>query len=407
VADALSFDVLVIGSGASGLAAAVSAENSGARVAVATKGSLQACNSAKAQGGIQASFGEDDSPDLHAEDVWKSSHETANRKLVTVLTSEAPSAIHWLEDYGVEFTRDSANGAPLGRRSGYRLARCGGSTRNRLLQVGDRTGHAITKGLREAFEAGTGTALPNSPLASIEPVPNGWRAVCGAHVVDAGTVILAAGGRCFREAAERGELSTNHPNATGEVTQIALDLGAEARDLDALQYHPNGGAWPENMQGYSIPETTRAYGAVLLNADREEFTNSLGPRDEVSQAIFDEVAKGKGVETPDGRPAVFLDTTRIPEHDAEISLPYMLRRYRGAGIDPLREPIFTYPVLHYQNGGLVIDENAETTLEGIYACGEIAGGTHGRNRMMGNSLLECCVFGRRAGRAAAEKAKAA
>jgi succinate dehydrogenase / fumarate reductase flavoprotein subunit len=113
------------------------------------------------------------------------------------------------------------------------------------------------------------------------------------------------------------------------------------------------------------------------------------------------------VETPDGRPAVYLDTTRIPERDAEISLPYMLRRYRGAGIDPLREPIYTYPVLHYQNGGLVIDEHAETTLEGIYACGEIAGGTHGRNRMMGNSLLECCVFGRRAGRAAAEKAKAA
>jgi succinate dehydrogenase / fumarate reductase flavoprotein subunit len=84
----------------------------------------------------------------------------------------------------------------------------------------------------------------------------------------------------------------------------------------------------------------------------------------------------------------------------------MLRRYRGAGIDPLSEKILTYPVLHYQNGGLVIDANAETTLEGVYACGEIAGGTHGRNRMMGNSLLECVVFGRRAGRAAAEKAKA-
>ena len=222
----------------------------------------------------------------------------------------------------------------------------------------------------------------------------------------ASAVVLAAGGRCFREAAERGELSTNHPNATGEATRIALDAGAEARDLDALQYHPNGGAWPATMQGYSIPETTRAYGAVLLNADGEEFTDSLGPRDEVSQAIFDEVEKGKGVSTPDGRPAVWLDTTRIAREDAEISLPYMLRRYRGGGIDPLAEPILTYPVLHYQNGGLVIDENAETTLEGVHACGEIAGGTHGRNRMMGNSLLECTVFGRRAGRAAAERARA-
>src|SRR5438309_2228002 len=273
------FDVLVIGSGASGLAAAVSAESAGARVALVTKGALQSCNSAKAQGGIQAAFGEDDSPEQHAEDVWQSSHETADRQLVEILTGEAPGAIHWLEEEGVEFTRENG---------GYRLARCGGATRKRLLQVGDRTGHAIT--------------------------------------------------------------------------------------------------------------------TALLNADGEEFTDPLGPRDEVSQAIFDEVSAGRGVETPDGRPAVLLDTTRISEHDAEISLPYMLRRYRSGGIDPLTQPILTFPVLHYQNGGLVIDERSETTLEGLFACGEIAGGTHGRNRMMGNSLLECTVFGRRAGKAAAEVA---
>jgi L-aspartate oxidase len=272
--------------------------------------------------------------------------------------------------------------------------------------VGDRTGHAITKALREAWEAGDGTTFANSPLSDLERIEAGWRARVGERDVEAGTVVLAAGGRCYAVAQEQGELSTNHPNATGEVTQIALGLGAEARDLDALQYHPNGGAWPANMQGYSIPETTRAYGAVLLNADHEEFTDSLGPRDTVSQAIFDEVEQGRGVDTPDGRPAVYLDTTRISEADAEISLPYMLRRYRGAGLDPLAEPILTYPVLHYQNGGLVIDTDAETTLEGLYACGEIAGGTHGRNRMMGNSLLECVVFGRRAGTSAAAKSKA-
>ena len=224
-------------------------------------------------------------------------------------------------------------------------------------------------------------------------------------MLEASTVILAAGGRCYAEAEARGELSTNHPGATGEVTRIAVAAGAEARDLDALQYHPNGGAWPASMQGYSIPETTRAYGAVLLNADDEEFTDSLGARDVVSQAIVDEVAAGKGVETPDGRPAVYLDTTRIAPHDAQLSLPYMLRRYRAAGIDPLTEKILTYPVLHYQNGGLRIDTGAQTSLEGVFACGEIAGGTHGRNRMMGNSLLECVVFGRRAGKAAFEKAR--
>jgi aspartate oxidase len=400
VAERLAVDVLVVGSGASGLAAAVSAERAGARVALVTKGALQSCNSAKAQGGIQAAFGGDDSPEQHAEDVWQSSHETANRRLVEVLTEEAPGAIHWLEENGVEFTRENG---------GYRLARCGGATRKRLLQVGDRTGHAITTALRDAYLASSGEAYPNCPLVSLEQTANGWLATCRPKnsdelQFDAGSVVLAAGGRCYREAEERGELSTNHPGATGEVTRLALEIGAESRDLDALQYHPNGGAWPPKMQGYSIPETTRAYGATLLNADGEEFTDPLGPRDAVSQAIFDEVEAGRGVETPDGRPAVLLDTTRVAQDDAEISLPYMLRRYRSAGIDPLRQPILTYPVLHYQNGGLVIDERSETTLEGVFACGEIAGGAHGRNRMMGNSLLECTVFGRRAGAAAAERA---
>jgi succinate dehydrogenase / fumarate reductase flavoprotein subunit/L-aspartate oxidase len=401
VAAARSFDVLVIGSGASGLATALSAERAGATVGLAAKGSIQSCNSAKAQGGIQAAVGDDDSPELHAEDIWKSSHETADRRLVDVLASEAPGAIHWLEELGVAFTRENG---------GYRLARCGGASRRRLLQVGDRTGHAITTALREAVEASSAEVLPHRPLEALRPTGGGFVATLGTKggdpvEVEATTVVLAAGGRCYREAQERGELSTNHPGATGETTTIALELGAEARDLDALQYHPNGGAWPPSVQGYSIPETTRAYGAQLLNRDGERFVDELAPRDVVSEAIVREVAEGRGVETPDGRPAVWLDTTLIPERDAEISLPYMLRRYRAAGVDPLRERILTYPVLHYQNGGLVVDVHGETTVEGLFACGEIAGGTHGRNRMMGNSLLECCVFGRRAGRAAAERSR--
>src|SRR5207302_10713375 len=189
------FDVLVIGSGASGLAAALSASRAGAKVGLATKGALQSCNSAKAQGGIQAALGPDDSPEQHAEDVWQSSHETADRRLVDILTSEAPSAIHWLEELGVEFTRENG---------GYRLAKCGGASRKRLLQVGDRTGHAITKALRAAVESSSVRTLPNSPLHELEP---GWRARVGDHTVEAATVVLAAGGRCYAEAEERGELS--------------------------------------------------------------------------------------------------------------------------------------------------------------------------------------------------------
>src|SRR5215467_8391581 len=194
VAERVSFDVLVVGSGASGLAAALSAERAGARVALVTKASLQSCNSAKAQGGIQAAFGEDDSPERHADDVWRSSHETADTALVAVLTSEAPSAIHWLEELGVEFTR--VNG-------GYRLARCGGASAKRLLQVGDRTGHAITTALRGAAEGGGVTLFPKSPLASLDRTENGWRARCGEHTIESGAVVLAAGGRCFAEAAAR------------------------------------------------------------------------------------------------------------------------------------------------------------------------------------------------------------
>jgi succinate dehydrogenase / fumarate reductase flavoprotein subunit/L-aspartate oxidase len=398
-----SCDVLVIGSGVAGLTSALAAAETGARVVLATKLGLASSNTAKAQGGIQAALGEDDAPSVHAEDVMHSSHETADPRLVAALTAEAPDAIARLERFGVSFTHDAD-----GR---YRLARCGGATRKRLLQVGDRTGHAIATALREAVGSDARIeTLDHAPLEALDETSSGWRATLGQRrdgslAVAAGAIVLAAGGRCYAEAKRLGTFSTNAAGATGEVTDIALGAGCEARDLDALQYHPNGGLWPVTMQGYSIPETTRAYGAVLLNADGEEFTDSLGPRDAVSQAIFEEVEKGKGVETPDGRPAVLLDTTLISARDAEVSLPYMLRRYRAAGIDPLREPIYTYPVLHYQNGGLVIDTEGETTLAGLFACGEIAGGTHGRNRMMGNSLLECCVFGRRAGAAAAERAK--
>jgi L-aspartate oxidase len=397
-------DVLVIGSGGAGLQAALAVARSGARVLLATKLGLASSNTAKAQGGIQAALGPDDDPSIHAADVISSSHDTANPALVEVLTGEAPDAIARLEQLGVSFTRDGDGG--------YRLARCGGATRKRLLQVGDRTGHAIATALRAAVAADDRIeTLDHAPLTGLVQADNGFRATLlrkdeagGELEVAAGAVVLAAGGRCYGEAQRLGTFSTNAAGATGEVTSIAVELGCALRDYDALQYHPNGGLWPAGMQGYSIPETTRAYGALLVNGNGERFVDELAPRDVVAAAIVRECEEGRGVETPDGRQSVLLDCRPIPVADAEISLPYMLRRYRAAGIDPLTTLIHTYPVLHYQNGGLIIDDDGQTTIEGVYAAGEITGGVHGRNRMMGNSLLDCAVFGARAGRAAAAAA---
>src|SRR6478736_6042203 len=168
------FDVLVIGSGASGLAAAVAADRAGASVALATKGSIQANNS---------------------------SNETADPRLVEALVGDAQGAIHWLEELGCAFTRENG---------GYRLARCGGASRKRLLQVGDRTGHAITKALREAHEGSTASTFPNHALAALEPTGSGWRATFDVKgedtaTIEAGTVVLAAGGRCYAEAERRHE----------------------------------------------------------------------------------------------------------------------------------------------------------------------------------------------------------
>ena len=340
----------------------VSAEAAGARVALVTKGALQSCNSAKAQGGIQAAFAEDDSPEQHAADVWASSHETADIGLVEILTSEAPAAIHWLEEQGVEFTRDSDNGRPSGGRGGYRLARCGGATRKRLLQVGDRTGHAITKSLRRVVE-GSSADVPQvtagRPRADDDRMARPLRRSRDrSRCRRAGSrrPLLPRGGRA------RGALYES-AGATGEVTQIALGLGAEPRDLDALQYHPNGGVAGDDAGLLDSGDHARVRRSPAQRRRRGVHRFARPPRRRLAGDLR-RGGQGKGVESPDGRPAVYLDTTRIPEADADISLPYMLRRYRGGGIDPLSEPILTYPVLHYQNGGLVIDEHGETTLPG-------------------------------------------
>ncbi len=220
--------MLVVGAGGAGLSAAWSARRSGAGVLHVTKGSKASCNTAKAQGGIQAAMGDDDSPEQHAADIVASSHDTADPALAGVLADEAPGAIAWLEELGVTFSREG---------DGYRLARCGGASRRRLLQVGDRTGHAIATALRKALDADSGRIHDHTALVGLERT-NGHFDVeleqGGERVhVEAGAVILAAGGRCYAEARRAGILTTNQPGATGEATELARGLGAEVRDFDA------------------------------------------------------------------------------------------------------------------------------------------------------------------------------
>ena len=284
-----SFDVLVVGSGAAGLAAGVAAERAGARVAVATKTTLQACNSAKAQGGIQAAFGEDDSPEIHAEDVMRSSHDTAEpearrgahergavgdplaRGVRRRVHAPGLCRLEWSRPFERRRLparalrrRDAAPAAPGRRPNGSRDHE--GAARG----VRGRRRH------RAPAPRASGTGSGRERLDRVLRHEGRARG-CGGRQPSSSPPAVAASPRRRRSASSPRTI----PTRPGEVTRIAMEAGAETRDLDALQYHPNGGAWPSTMQGYSIPETTRAYGAVLRNADGEEFTDSLGPRDAV------------------------------------------------------------------------------------------------------------------------------
>ena len=398
-------DVLVVGSGGAGMSAALAARAAGARVTVVTKSALGAGNTGRAQGGIQAAIGDDDSAESHFEDTFAAGHRAARPELVRQLTGAGPDAIGWLESLGVTFSRDDGR---------LRLLRCGGASRKRLLQAGERTGAEMVKALRAAVRAGGAEVRESTTLAALEPRGDGWVATLapggnGERVVlRAGAVVLAAGGGLRGEADALGVGSTNHPDATPEVLRMALELGAEGREVDSWQRHPTGSVWPEALSGYALPETTRGYGATLHDAEGERFVDELAPRDVVAQGIIDAVDEGRGVAAPGGRVGVWLDTPAIDRENGGgftvERLTYVHKRYLKAGVDITRERVLVYPVLHYRNGGLAIDERAATTLPGLFAAGEIAGGVHGSNRLMGNSLLDTVVYGRRAGASAAEAA---
>ena len=398
-------DVLVVGSGGAGMSATLAARAAGSSVVVATKSALGASNTSRAQGGIQAAVGDGDTVASHFEDTFAAGHGDGVPDLVRTLVVGGPEAINWLASLGVAFSRDDGR---------YRVIRCGGASRERLLQAGERTGADMVQALRAAVRDSGAEVRESLSLQTLEPDGDGWRATLvtksgESQSIHTGAVVLAAGGGLAGEAAALGVGSTNHPDATPEVLNLALALGAGGIHLDSWQKHPTGSVWPEALAGYALPETTRAYGATLHDAEGERFVDEMAPRDVVAQGIVDAVDTGRGVIAPNGRAAVWLDTAAIDREKGagftQDRLAYVYGRYLKAGIDITRERVLVYPVLHYRNGGLAIDAHGQTTLAGIFACGEIAGGVHGTNRLMGNSLLDTVVYGRRAGRAAAERVR--
>jgi succinate dehydrogenase / fumarate reductase flavoprotein subunit/L-aspartate oxidase len=400
-------DVLVIGGGGAGTTAALTAKAHGANVLLVTKLRLGDSNTVMAQGGMQVAIGEDDSPVTHFFDTLRGGQYKNNPQLLKVLVEEGPMAAQWLIGLGVLFDRDEFGN--------LKTKKGGGSTKPRLLTCTDYTGLEIMRVLKDELLNRGIPVLEFSPVVELLSDPDGN--CTGAvlknldndqHiVVSAQSVILATGGsgRLHIE----GFPTSNHYGATGDALVLAYRMGARLLHADTFQYHPTGAVYPEQLAGALVTEGIRSDGAHLVNREGRRFVNELDTRDVVAAAIIRECAEGRGVKTPAGRVGVWLDVPMIDLLMGEGSLskrfPAMVRQFQRYGIDIRKDPVLVYPTLHYQNGGVEIDVNGQSGVPGLFVAGEASGGLHGRNRLMGNSLLDLIVFGRRAGTAAANRAK--
>ncbi|QPJ63650.1 MAG: FAD-binding protein [Candidatus Nitronauta litoralis] len=394
----LETDVLVVGGGGAGLAAALTLQNSGLQVTVATKLRIGDANTLMAEGGIQAAVGSNDSPRRHYADTVVGGHGKNVPELVRLLVEEARPAIDWLTQLGVHFGRTE---------KGYELKPGGGTSTPRVLSCQDVTGLEIMRVLRDAVFHGPAQLLEGH--SAVELCDDGEGRVTGAVLwnseakelvtVSARAVLLATGGS--GQLRLQGFATSNHLGATGDGLVLAWRQGCSLVHLDSFQYHPTGSVFPEAIAGQLVTESARSMGAQLLNAEGKRFIDELSYRDRVAAAIIREVSEGRGVTTPAGRQGVWLDTPLIDKRQGEGTLarqfPGMIHRFKKYGIDPSTQPLLVYPTLHYQNGGVAIDQEARTEREGLWAAGEVTGGLHGTNRLMGNSLLDIIVFGRRAG----------
>ena len=405
-------DILIVGGGGAGCAAAIIARQNGSKSIISTKLRLGDANSMMSQGGMQAAVTEKDSPTRHYLDAMGGGHFDNKPDLVRAMTEDGPEVVKWLEDLGVVWDKN-----PDG--SMYVL-HGGGTSRKRMHSCRDYTGAIIMRTLMDEVR--------NHPedIKILEFVPtielimdNKGRCAGGVlynleteeyFTVKAKAVIIATGG--YGRLHIRGFDTTNHYGATGDGLVMAYRAGAKLLYMDSVQYHPTGAVFPEQIGGFLITEKIRGAGGQPINKFGELFVWPREPRDVESAAFIRECLERKnGIQTPSGRWGVWLDSPLIEIIQGEgyinKNFPAMYRQFIRYNIDITKEPMLVYPSLHYQNGGVEINDRCETNLKGLYVAGEASGGVHGRNRLMGNSVLDYNVFGRRAGKFAAEYAKSA
>ena len=403
-------DVLVIGAGSAGFSASLLASENGADVLLVTKLRIGDSNSMMAQGGIQAAVRPDDNPMLHYLDVIGGGHFDNKPDLVKALVSEAPDAIHWLQDLGVMFDRNEDN---------TMLTKPGGGTcRPRMHSARDYTGAAICRTIRDEVLNRPDKIKILEHQPAVELIKDDKGNVAGAvlyhlenrnyYTVKAKATVIATGG--FGRLHIKGYETTNHYGATADGLVIAYRAGANLLYMDSVQYHPTGAVYPPQILGFLCTEKLRGLGAQPVNKNGELFVYPLEPRDiEASAFIRECTERDLGIKTPGGQVGIWLDSPIIEKLNGpgtiKKDLPAMLRQFKRFDVDITQDPILVFPTLHYQNGGIEINDHCETKVNGLFVAGEASGGVHGRNRLMGNSQLDLIVFGRRAGMYAAQYAK--
>ncbi|MZH46113.1 MAG: FAD-binding protein [Nitrospinae bacterium] len=391
-------DVLIIGGGGAGAAAALTLHGKELSVHLATKLRLGDSNTVMAEGGIQSAIGPDDSPRRHFADALVGGHGDNDPKLLRILCEQGPESIRWLSQLGCLFDQNEDGS--------FRLRGGGGTSVPRVLACRDYTGLEIMRVLKDAVRL-TDTQLLEEHVA-MELVDDGNNRVTGAILFDrnagkkicvsARAVILATGGS--GQIRLQGFPTSNHIGATGDGLVLAYRQGCRLINLDSYQYHPSGACYPEALAGQLVTEAIRSIGAQVVNSEGVHFINEMAYRDVLAGAIIREIADGRGIKTPHGKEGIWLDTPMIDLKNGEGALarqfPGLIHRFERYGIDPAKQPILIYPTLHYQNGGIRVDTECRTDVDGLWASGEVTGGLHGKNRLMGNSLLDITVFGRRA-----------